>query len=585
MKIILGLNAFHGDSSACIVKDGVVLAAVEEERFKRIKHWAGFPNESIKYCLRAAGIDISDVTDIAINQNPKAQLLEKLKFVLSHRLKVAFLINRLSNFAMRVTLPSELNHFVTDVKFKGRVHYIEHHEAHLASAYYTCPYPSSSILSVDGFGDFSSTAWAKAHDGEIQIVKRVYFPHSLGVFYQAVTQHLGFANYGDEYKVMGLAPYGRDTYRKQMECLVQLREEGSFTLNLSYFCHHRGKFDYAWKGGTPRVGTLFSDEIKNLLGPPRNQNDVITQHHYDIANSCQAMYERALFHILEEVYRNQRSDSVALAGGCAMNSVANGKITSNTSFKRVYVPAAPGDAGGAVGAALAVWYSAAKSVASKGTSSLSHAYLGPSYSSEQLRDCLEVAKLQLESLNVRVNHIEDTDELCRLTALDIYDGKVVGWFQGRLEWGPRALGNRSILADPRRADMKSILNLKIKRRESFRPFAPSILREYVEDWFEKDDDVPFMDKVFNIREDKRSLIPAVTHVDGTGRLQTVERSANPIYYQLIEEFKVLSGVPIILNTSFNENEPVVCSPQEALDCFLRTRMDVLVMGNWILRRQ
>jgi carbamoyltransferase len=579
---ILGINAYHGDSSASLVVDGKLIAAVEEERFRRVKHWAGFPSEAIKYCLQEAGISLSQVNHVAINRDPKANLLKKVGFTLKKRPDFGLVMERLKNAKEWSSIEENFSKAFPDESLKAKVHHIEHHLAHLASAYHVSPYDEAIVVSVDGFGDFASAAWGVGRDGNINIDDKVYFPHSLGIFYQALTQFLGFPHYGDEYKVMGLAPYGESKYLEQMRQIVILQNDGSFRLNLDYFRHHKEKVEYEWDNGIPSVGTLFSDQLETLLGPKRAEKSELTQAHKDMARSIQAMYEEAFFHLLNRLHERHGLDALTLAGGCAMNSVANGKVKRNTPFKHVYIQSAAGDAGGAIGAAFALW---GRLHSKKPSFVMDHAYFGPSFSNDEIRPVLDNSKEALAGEDCTVELIEDENDLCRRTASAIAEGKVIGWFQGRMEWGPRALGNRSILGDPRRSDMKDILNLKIKRRESFRPFAPSILREAVSGWFEEDDEVPFMMKVFQIREDKRSDIPAVTHVDGSGRLQTVYESTNPRYYQLISAFREITGVPILLNTSFNENEPVVCRPEQALDCFLRTKMDVLVLGDYFIERK
>jgi carbamoyltransferase len=579
---ILGINAYHGDSSACLVKDGQLVAAAEEERFRRIKHWAGFPAESIKYCLGEAGIGLGDLEHIAINSNPRANLWKKIQFALVKHPNPKLLIDRLRNARERASIEDEFARAFPDQGFKGRIHRVEHHLAHLASCLYVSPFDVAVGVSVDGFGDFSSAAWGSCNSDAVRVDGHVFFPHSLGIFYQALTQYLGFPHYGDEYKIMGLAPYGKPTHVEHMRKIVLLRDDGSFYLDLNFFRHHKEKIPYVWNNGAPSVGRLYTPVLEELLGPARQKDEPLEQRHKDIAHSVQAMYEKAFFHLLNSLHARYKLDCLGLAGGCAMNSVANGKVYRNTPFKRAYIQSAAGDAGGAIGAAYVVHN---RERGSRERYFMSHAYLGPSFSDEQIGELLRARSMELESQRCSVQHLEEEADLCNRVAASVADGKVVGWFQGRMEWGPRALGNRSILGDPRRADMKDILNHKIKRRESFRPFAPSILREAVPDWFESDDDVPFMMEVFQIRAEKRPIIPAVTHVDGSGRLQTVHRDTNPRYYRLIESFEAITRVPIVLNTSFNENEPVVCRPEEALDCFLRTKMDVLALGNWLILRQ
>jgi carbamoyltransferase len=580
LSIILGINAYHGDSSACLVKDGVLVAAAEEERFRRVKHWAGFPSEAIKYCLAEAGIGLDDLAHVAINQDAKANLWKKIGFTLAKRPDLGMVMDRIKNKRERANVRDELARTL-GVPYAGEVHEVEHHLAHLSSAFHVSPFDDAVVVSVDGFGDFASAAWGVGRGAEIAIDDKVYFPHSLGIFYQAMTQWLGFPHYGDEYKVMGLAPYGRPQYLAEMRRVVQLQDDGGFKLNLDYFRHHKEKVEYEWENGEPMVGELFSDALVELLGPARRKDEELTQRHKDIARSVQAMYEEAFFHLLNVLHKRHGGDTLCLAGGCAMNSVANGKVYRNTPFRKVYIQSAAGDAGGAIGAAFAVWHK----LGGKRGFVMDHAYWGPHFADTDLRALLDANAAALREQGCTVTRIEDEAALCERTATAISGGKVVGWFQGRMEWGPRALGNRSILGDSRRADMKDILNLKIKRRESFRPFAPSILRESVSEWFEQDDDVPFMMQVYPIREEKRSAIPAVTHVDGSGRLQTVMAETNPRYHRLISTFGRMTGVPIVLNTSFNENEPVVCRPEEALDCFLRTKMDVLVMGDWFIERK
>lgn len=602
MTVIIGLNAYHGDSSACLVSDGEIIAAAEEERFRRVKHWAGFPSQAIAYCLDEAGITLSDVDIVAVNSDPRASFFKKIEFTLRQRPDVRLVMDRLRNQARRQSIEAELARAFPATPFGGKVHRVEHHLAHLASAFLVSPFEEACVASIDGFGDFASAAWGIGWGTVIDIDGRVHFPHSIGVFYQALTQYLGFPHYGDEYKVMGLAPYGQPDYLPAMRQIVQLKEGGRFAIDTRFFRHHREKIDYAWEGGIPHVGTLFSPALEDLLGPARRADQPIEQKHRDLARSVQAMYEEVFFHLLNHLFERHRLDSLALAGGCGMNSVANGKVLRQSPFKRLYVQSAAGDAGGAIGAAIHTWHESKKSSPGNkapaippptvlsgdpvlGRRVMDHAYLGPSASGEEIAKLLEERRAEIIDGGCVITHVADEGELCRSTAEAIADGAVVGWFQGRMEWGPRALGNRSIVCDPRRADMKDILNVKIKRRESFRPFAPSILKEHVAEWFEEDGDVPFMMKVFQIKAAKRALIPAVTHVDGSGRLQTVYRQTNPRYWRLIGAFRDITSVPMVLNTSFNENEPVVCRPAEALDCFLRTRMDRLVLDNWIVDRR
>lgn len=577
---ILGVNAFHADSSAAIVRDGKLLAAAEEERFRRIKHWAGFPSQAIAYCLEEAKLSLADLDYVAINQDSRANFGAKLGYMLTSVPRPKLVLDRLMTRRRRQNIQELLSESFPKQTFSGQIMHVEHHLAHLFSAYYVSPFRDAAIVSVDGFGDFASTAWGEGHDGAVNVDGQILFPHSLGIFYQALTQYLGFPHYGDEYKVMGLAPYGAPKLTAPMEKILRLLPNGRFALDLKYFTHHREANSYQWAGGEPKFTDLFSPALEDLLGPRRRPDEPLTDHHRNIAHCVQIRYEDAFFNLLDNLNRNGDLTAIALAGGCAANSVANGKIRRRTTFKKVYVQAAAGDAGGAIGAAFVAWQRCGQSRCFQ----MDHAFWGPHYNEPDLDSLIARETPALKKADCVVTKTQNDADLCRNVATAVADGKVVGWFQGRMEWGPRALGNRSIVCDPRRSDMKAILNAKIKRRESFRPFAPSILAESVSDWFEEDDAVPFMMQVFQIKEDKRSQIPAVTHVDGSGRLQTVTREANPLYHELISAFRDITGIPMVLNTSFNENEPVVCQPKEALDCFLRTNMDVLVLGPNIISR-
>lgn len=581
MTSILGINAFHADAAAALVRDGRIVAAAEEERFRRIKHWAGFPSQAIAWCLADAGITLADVDHIAINSQPSAHRGRKLAYTLLQRPDPRFLLQKWRIKRERAGLAQQLAAAFPDQPLRARLHFIEHHSSHLASAFYASPFGEAAVVSVDGFGDFASAAWGHGSGTSLSLDGQVFFPHSLGAFYTAITQFLGFPNYGDEYKVMGLAPYGEPSHLEAMQRIVHLRGDGSFRLDLRWFTHATQRLPHQWSHGGPVVGTHFSPAMESLLGPARKPDQPLEQRHRDIARSAQAMYEQAFFHLLRALHRAHGSDQLCIAGGCGANSVANGKVSLHTPFRRVYVQAAAGDAGGALGAALEVWHTLGEFRCLP----MATAYLGCQACPGEINALLAGAerKAQLSAEGCRVRHLEEATLLDAVSAA-IAAGRVVGWFEGRMEWGPRALGHRSILADPRRADMQHILNRKIKRRESFRPFAPSVLREAVSEWFEFDADVPFMMQVAPIREEKRPLIPAVTHVDGSGRLQTVTEAENGRYARLISRFRERTGVPMVLNTSFNENEPIVRTPGEALECFLRTRMDLLVLENTVVER-
>ncbi len=574
--IILGINAYHADSSAAIFVDGKMIAAIEEERFRRVKHWAGFPSMSIEFCLKEAGVRLKDVDHIAIGRDPWAKLGKKLLFLLQNPgSSVAAVRNRLSNAKKVSTLEDEFVKIeaIDKAELKKKIHNVEHHRSHLASAFFASPFEEAALLSIDGSGDFTTTMIGIGRGNKIEVLDSVDFPHSVGIFYTAMTQWLGFPHYGDEYKVMGLAPYGEAKYVDQLRDLIEFTPDGLFKLNLPYFRNPtKGVITYG-DDHIPVVATLFTEQFEAKLGKARQKGEELTQFHKDMASSVQRFTEELIFHILTALQKRTGLKNVCIAGGVAQNSVANGKITRNTPFSNVYIPSAGHDAGISMGAALYVYN---QTLQQPRQPAIWSAYTGSHFNNNEI-------EAYLQSRNISYRKLPDA-ELYNYVADRLVNAGVVGWFSGRSEFGPRALGGRSILADPRRNDAKDLLNAKIKRRESFRPFAPSILKEYVEEYFTVTDVVPFMEKVFPIKEEKKSTIPAVTHVDGTGRLQSVDQSVSPRYYALIEAFRGKTGVPILLNTSFNENEPIVNSPAEALDCFLRTQMDMLVMENIIVER-
>ena len=581
--IILGICAYHGDSSACIISDGKLIAAVEEERFRRIKHWAGFPSEAIKYCLGEAGVSIGEVDHIAVARNPKANLHKKALFAFSRRPSFSLIKDRLANMGKIKNVKTVLSETlgVKDQEVRARFHNVEHHQAHMGSSFLVSMFDEAAILSVDGFGDFVSTMMGFGRKGKMDVLNTVIFPHSIGLFHTAITQYLGFMKYGDEFKVMGLASYGKPSYKKQFEKIIRYNGDGKFKLDLEYFVHHSEGVNMTWGAGEPKMGRVFSDKLIKEFGPSRQYDQEITEYHKNMAATLQVVTEELIFKILNNLYGRTGCKNLCLAGGVAMNSVANGKIFDNTPFEEVYIQSAAGDAGTALGAAYYVY----NMVFQKPRDFVMEtSYWGPGFTGTEISKEIRMRSKELSEKGCTIEKVEESNVLCKKTAEFIADGKVVGWFQGRMEWGPRALGNRSIVVDPRRAEMKEVLNERIKRREAFRPFAPSILLEATGDYFEIDYPDPFMLKVYKIKPEKKSAIPAVTHVDGTGRLQTVREKDNPLYWNLIKEFEKIAGVPVLLNTSFNENEPIVCFPKEALECFLRTKMDVLVIENYIIER-
>jgi carbamoyltransferase len=580
---ILGINAFHADAAAVLIRDGALLAGVEEERLNRIKHWAGFPAGSIRAVLADAGADLRGVAHVAVSRDPRAHVLDKALFAFRRRPSLAAVTDRLKNLRHVSDLPARLSS-VGAGPFGGTVHNVEHHRAHAASAFYCSPFEEAACLTVDGFGDFLSSLSAVGRGSRLEVLDEVMFPHSLGILYTAVTQFLGFPAYGDEYKVMALASFGRPAFLEKMRKVVRLEEDGRFETDVDFFRHASEGVTMSWDDGAPVLGPLWSPRFEEEFGPARRPEADLTERDHDLAASLQAIYEEALFHRLRWLRKRTGLEAVCLAGGCALNSVANGKIKDRTDFKEVFVQPAAGDAGTALGAAQYVCHQV---LGRPRTFVMEHAYFGPGFTEDRiaaaLRDRLPGSGSETRN-GARARRFTDEGVLASDTAAALARGEIVGWYQGRSEWGPRALGNRSILADPRRADMKDVLNARVKRREPFRPFAPSVLEERLFDWFEGPDRDPFMVKVYPVRAARRAQVPAVTHVDGTGRLQTVSREQNPRFWALLRAFEDATGVPILLNTSFNENEPIVNTPEEALDCFLRTRMDRLVLGDWVVER-
>ncbi len=580
---ILGINAYHGNASAALVCDGKLIAAVEEERFNRVKYAAGFPVAAIRYCLKEAGIALSDIDHVAVPRNPFARLATKLFYAVR---MPSFARERLRVMSKFTGIPDALaGAFDTaPAKIKAVFHRIEHHQAHLASSFFVSPFDEAALLSADGLGDFASSMWGVGRGNHMSIDGAIAFPHSLGLYYSAVTQYLGFLKFGDEYKVMGLAAYGQPEALEAFRDIVRFNPDGGpfgFEMGLEYFTHHRTGPEMSWAESdkTPTLGKMFSNAMaKRLGGPARQPEEPLEQRHRNLAASLQARLEEVYLGMLKKLAARSGAKAVCLAGGVAFNCVANGKIFDQTPFEKVYVHPAAGDGGLAVGAAYYVW----NQILGKPRSFvMDHAYWGPGYTPQEIRGAIDASEVTRGGFTITEMA---EPELMHCTAAIIAEGRILGWYQGRAEWGPRALGNRSIVADPRRPEMKEILNRRIKHREIFRPFAPSILTERTGEWFEKSHPSPFMTLAYSVRPDKRDKIPAPTHVDGTGRLQTVTREANPRYHALISEFERQTGVPVVLNTSFNDNEPIVCRPEEALDCFLRTQMDALVLGNYLIAR-
>jgi carbamoyltransferase len=571
--LILGLNMFHADSSAAIVQDGEVVFAIAEERLNRVKHYAGFPAMAVKACLEAVGARIADIDHVAVGQDSDANLARKVQYALANPAKILnFIRLRQRKEAMRdvrLLLANALDADPKELRFQE--HHLEHHIAHIASAYYCSPWEKAAGFSYDGSGDFVSTMMASCEGNEIRVLDRVFLPHSLGSFYTMICEFIGYKKYGDEGKVMGLAPYGKDTYCSQIREIIRLNDS-AFRLDLNYLMplgSNQGM--QIQDDGTVTLARHFSDRMLQLFGEPREPHAEITQRDMDLAYAMQHRFEEVFFHLLKQLHQRAPSEDLVMAGGCALNSVANGKLFQQTPFRRTWIQPAAGDEGLAMGAALHTYHS---TLQQPRRYQMKNSYLGPEFSDSRIEADLKQADSSYRKL--------ERQALLDAVAEQIAAGNVVGWFQGRMEWGPRALGNRSIVAHPGLPDMKDVLNARIKHREWFRPFAPSILVERQSEYFEYDHPSPFMLHVYKIRPEKRAQLCAVNHVDDTGRLQTVSREENPLYYDLIRAFERRTGIPVILNTSFNENEPIVCKPEEAIDCFKRTRMDVLAIGPYLV---
>ena len=574
MSIILGINAFHAGAAAALVIDGEPVVAIAEERLNRIKYYAGFPALSIERCLKHSGLTFKDVDAVALGRDRTANLAQKLAYVAQRP-------SQLLNFAQMRAARSRLDDLKAQIgehcsidpsHLRFEQHNVEHHLAHTASAYYISPWEHATGLTVDGSGDFATCLITECSASQIRVKHRIYVPDSLGSLYTMVCEFIGYDRYGDEGKVMGLAPLGEDVYRHTFVDMIEPTASG-FRLNQEYFISFGANQGISiHDDGTMKLARHYSDKMVRQFRAPRRRGAQITKRDRDLACSLQARFEDIYFHLLKLAYRQVPIDRLCLAGGCALNSVANGKLFNETPFRETVIQPAAGDDGLALGAALYV----SNSVNREGRRwVMPHAYLGPEYSAETIQQVLRQKGVAYRKLN--------RDELLSETSAELEKGSVVGWFQGRSEWGPRALGNRSILAHPGLSDMKNVLNARVKHREPFRPFAPTVLAEKQSAVFEHDHPSPFMLHVYKIRAPWRERLCAVNHVDDTGRLQTLTREANPLYYDLIRAFEARTGIPVILNTSFNENEPIVEHPGEAVECFLRTRMDVLVIGPYYCR--
>jgi carbamoyltransferase len=569
---ILGINAYHGDAAAALVVDGKLVAAASEERFNRVKHCAGFPRLAIEYCLSEGRTPLAKLDHVAVSSDPRANLPLKLW----RSLRRAWSPRTWRSAGRLVSMGNVRSEFASvapsGLPSRVPIHRVEHHFSHAASAFFVSPFERAAVLTLDGFGDFSSGLLGLGEGNRIRVLGRIRFPHSLGVYYTALTQYLGFPWYGDEGKVMALAALGKPTRAAEMRKLLWFEPRGLARLGLKYFTHHSRGVAMNWKEGSPSIGSLFSPALEDLLGPARQKGQPLDARFLDVAASMQLHLEDVVLEIARHLALETGETRLCLAGGVALNSVVNGRIRAETAFKELYIQPAAADDGTALGAAFAVEHQV---LGRRRAFVMEHAYWGPDFGSAEIEAALRRARVAGEKL-------EDVEGAA---ARAIADGAVVGWFQGRMEFGPRALGNRSILADPRRPELKAMLNERVKHRESFRPFAPSLLEEEAGRYFEQDYPSPYMLLVYRARKEMEQEIPGALHVDHTGRLQTVKGPENGRYRRLIERFQQLTGHGIVVNTSFNDSEPIVCTPDDALHCFLNTKMDVLFLGDYRVTRR
>ncbi len=581
--IILGINCYHANSSAALVVDGKLVFAIEEERLNRVKNSGGFPINSILECLNFFKIGLDKIDFIAINSDPKKFFIEKIKFSLGNMISLSELIKKSKNISKKVNLKSEFEKIKNFGSFKGKIVNIEHHLSHIASSYYLSNFEKAVGVSVDGSGDFTTTSNSICNSGTIIMKDRIFYPHSLGIFYTAISNFLGFDKYGEEYKVMALGAYGNSSLDNKLENIIDINNNGKFKLKLDFFHHHKNVNTFKVENNEIIISELINkDKLEELLKvKKRNRKDELRTEHFNLAKSLQNLFEKAYFNYLNFSYDKINNDNLCLAGGCAMNSLANGKILSRTKFKKIHIQPAAYDAGGAIGAALHCSILNGQKIDKTNKENL---YLGPRYSNDEIKNIINVYEKEFHRNKVRFKYYENSNELIEYITNNLINKKIIGFFRGNLEWGARALGNRSIIADPRGDKIKDLINQKIKRRESFRPFAPIVLSDFYKEWFLVDKEIPTMMEVHKIKPNKKNMIPAVVHKDETCRLQTINKQDNEFFYRLLHDFYKKTSVPILLNTSFNENEPIVCKPEEAIKTFMRVNMDILILEDYILER-
>jgi carbamoyltransferase len=577
MSYILGVNAFHANSSACILKNNQVIFAIEEERINRIKNWSGFPIESIKMCLQHVDIKLNDLEFIALNRNSKSNLKQKVFFSIQNLNNFKYALKKSKNLINLSNIESVFLKEFNLSKLKPKILFIDHHLAHIASSFLTNKLNNSAILSLDGFGDFASCAVGLADLNEIKIKHKVFYPHSLGILYQSITQLLGYKNYGDEYKVMGMSALGKNKFKKEFNEIISIKD-WNYKLNKNYFSYFDKGLNFNFKNTKPFFPNLYNTNMLKLFG--LNKKNIYQEElKTDIACSLQLTFENCLFSILKYIEKNFNTKNLSYAGGCAMNSLANGKILQNTKFNNLSIHSASYDAGGAIGAAA---YAYLKNYKKKII--INSNYLGPEYNNYEIANILKQKKINSK---FKVKFKENDKDIIKIIVKNLQQKKIIGLFKGRLEWGARALGNRSIIADPRGKNVKNLINKKIKLRENFRPFAPSILHEEAKKWFhfKKIKEVPSMMQVLRFKKNVKMISPAIRHVDNTGRLQTVKKSDNEFFYKLLSYFFKKTKIPILLNTSFNVQEPIVCKPIDAINCFKNSKMDCLILENFIITRK
>lgn len=579
--IILGLNVYHADTSASIIVNGNIVAACEEERFTRIKHFTGFPKNSINFCLKKLNIKLRDVDYITVNYNLNYNFFNRFKFAFSNITSTSIFSKIINLFNKKTISDTILNIYGVDCSKK--IFFIPHHLSHISSSFLTSGFKDAIGISIDGTGDFSSMEISKYENNKIKVLHKNLFPHSLGILYQAITQFLGFKNYGDEYKIMALAAFGKPNYKNEFDKIIKFIPPYNFDLNLNYFVHHKQPFlekSYNYK---PIFDNLYSFKLESLLGPARNYNEMLSQDHYDIAASLQNKFEEIILKIINNIYMENHSDNLCYSGGCMFNSVLNGKIYNKTNFKNVFFHANVGDAGGSIGSSLNLHLKLSNDFKNIKQDNY---YIGPSYSNDEVKEVIKNNSLLLGNFNISFN--ENFNHINHIVSSILRNKGIVAWFQDECEWGPRALGNRSLLADPTNKNIRNILNKKIKLREPFRPFASSILEEYTDQYFyikNNEDIFPNMNIVLEAKEITKLNFPAIVHLDGSSRIQTLNKIRDKKFYNLIKYFHEQYSCPMLLNTSLNIDEPICESPQDVINSFSSTNIDCIILQNYILIRK